>query len=262
MTQLISFKNADLTNFSLEDLEKYLEDYTQKHVDIVTDAKNMLSAILETVTDKWKIRTLHTNYVAINNNATGHTRSLSFDIYFGHDMFDPENSEFEFSINPSSIGKFSIDEVSDERAYFKLIGTFLTDEKFAADFKEVLVNFEKVIIPLKEELYILRGEINKRRTKLQNENSHDDMLKKMHDSGTISVITNAKITNDNTVFVVIKKNAYTPDYRANAIYNRRSVEVLPLGTLSENEAKTYIVQNLYASKEYDFVPAVKIKLNI
>lgn len=262
MTQLISFKNTDLTNFSLEDLEKYLEDYTQKHVNIITDAKNMLSAILRTVTDKWKIRTLHTNYVSINNDVTGRSRSLSFDIYFGHDMFDPENSEFEFSINPSTIGKFSIDKVSDECAYFKLIGTFLTDEKFAADFKEVLINFEKVIIPLKEELYILREEINKRRTKLQNENSHDDMLKKMHDSGTISVITNAKIANDNTVFVVIKKNAYTPDYRANAIYKRKSVEVLPLGTLSENEAKTYIIQNLYASKEYDFVPAVKIKLNI
>lgn len=245
------------TNFSeytTEFLKSELASYVNEHREWVILHKEKINAMLDEVLPKWYVRTLDVDRLVIDRkDKESCRRSLDFDIYFGYNMWG--EGDFEFKINPSSIGSFSLLQYNEEVEYFTTVAVFVTNHEFASEVKEVLYNYHIKIRDLRDAIYVLQSELRKREVLEKQEaetaesNAFAEEIK-----AAIKNVDNPEIT-----FVVVDKTPCA--HLVNATYRRRPVKVLNLPG-SHSKCWNYLQDNMLISKSNIVImPVSKIKMN-
>lgn len=246
--------DTNFSEYTTEFLKSELEKYVNGHREWVIVHKELINSMLNEAMPKWQVRTLDVNRLTIDRkDKESCRRGLDFDIYFGYPMFGDE--EFEFKINPSTIGSFSLLQYSEEVEYFTTVGVFVTNHEFAVSLKEVLYDYHIKVRELRDAIYVLQSELRKRETlekqaaETAESNSFAEEIK--------AAIKN--VDNPETTFVVVDK---TPcGHIVNASYRRRPVKVLNLPG-SHNKCWKYLQDNMLISKpNIVIMPVSKIKMN-
>lgn len=245
------------TNFSeytTEFLKSELESYVNEHREWVILHKEHINSMINYVLPKWEVRTLDVNRLVIDRkDKESCRRSLDFDIYFGYNMWG--EGEFEFKINPSTIGSFDLLKYSEEVEYFTTVGVFVTNHEFTTHLKEVLHSYHVKVRDLRDAIYVLQSELRKREV-------IEKQAAETAESNAFAVeikeaIKNVK--NADLVFVVVDKTPCA--HLVNATYRRRPVKVLNLPG-SHSECWNYLQDNMLISKSNIVImPVSKIKMN-
>lgn len=216
--------------------------------------KEMIKEVIDTFLPSWSIEVFSKDTLRIVRPTD--KRRLDIDIYHGFDMFN--DNEFRFDINPSSVGTFKINTVTNEGEYYKAIGTILSNTNLKVTLYTHLLEFAKQYKEPYESLQVLNSEEKTRARNIKIAKQKED-LAKFTEELKPSFKDAKKLKDDlhTQLYTIIQNTAISGEY-CNATYYGRNVNVVS-PALNYNDCWEYKVENELAG---DMVLAHRIKFTI
>ena len=236
--------NQDFSSFSTKELNDITAQLSDEYKTSRCNTIETIEKLMSTYLPNWEIKHLREEHLVIAPEMS--SRNLDVDICYGKRWWHNNDGEFEFKINPSSIGSFEILGDSEEKEYFSGIGIILTNNEFATKLHQILVEYYPIINTLNKDIQIVSEEISARIKKLQNEAERIHMIKTFEDTKNQIIATQnllKKANNVNADFYVIVDECYMHSHLNNATYRGKELYILPLGVMTGSVARMKINQN-------------------
>lgn len=218
---------TDLSNISGEDLNLILIHNRDCFSNLVEEYEAKVRKIIDEHFPDWELNYFsYKHFNIIRKNAQ---RNLSIEIDFGYNIV---SNNFEFKINPYSVGSFLINLNTEEKEYYKTVGKLLSNDNLCQELYDMLYAFSADAEKRSVTMWVVSREINNRKRKIEESNAQEELVKW---TNTIKPsFNNAKeYKNDyvNRRYAIIRKDVNTK--QANATYRGKPVRVeAPAATIN------------------------------
>lgn len=249
--------NHDFSNYSDDELNSIQTELCEEHSLLVSYTAQKIKSLVLQYMDGWEVLNLYNDRLVLGVKDS--SRNLNVDIYFGYEWWKENKSEFEFKINPSSLGSFDILGDSEEKTYYVGIGIILSHPNFQRNLYDFLKAFHPDITVLRTDIHIVSSEIKKRERKVKEEQERNDMLAAFANTANeIKKYQELTKTSDIDVNLFVVYNECPANHLANATYRNKPIQILPVGVVSLNEARDIIRKNSQQFLKNKHVKAIKL----
>ncbi len=249
---------SDLSKLTDEQIDSAIEFKREEYGNIYNKYRELVEETIKSFLPSWKIDFFARDRFTIVR--PGDTRRLGIDVYHGFNWF--KNNEFTFEINPSCVGTFKINALTNEGEYYKAIGTILSDTSFMTTLHSQLLEFAEQNQGPYESLHVLQSERDGR-ARLTEINKKREELVKLTENIKPSFKDAKKLKNNSKtrLYTVIKKGVTSKD--SNATYYGRPVKVVSAADVINPIYEEMCKHNQEAGiSVYDMVEAHLIKFTL